>query len=65
MISPWIYVVMSIFLTMFYIFLLIATDGSALHVNSVCVLMTFILCAIVSTMFLIAIEGAINITYGT
>ena len=64
MISPWIYIAMSVALTIFYILLLIYTDGSTRHVNSVCVLMTFILCAIVSTMFLIAIDGAINIAYG-
>ncbi len=64
MISLWIYVAMTLLLTIGYILLLIYTDGSARHVNSVCFLMTLLMCACVSTMFLIALDGAIDLTYG-
>lgn len=65
MISPLAYVIMSIFLTIFYILLSIATDGSTRHINCICVLMTFLLCTIVSIMFLTAVGGAIDIANGS
>jgi hypothetical protein len=64
MFSPWVYIATTIALTIFYVFLLIATDGSTQHINRVCLLMTFLLCAVVSIMLLTAIGGAIDIAYG-
>ena len=64
MFSPWIYIATATALTIFYILLLIATDGSTRHINRVCVLITFLICAVVSIMLLTAIGGAIDIAYG-
>ncbi len=64
MISLWIYIVTSLALTAGYIFLIISIDGSTRLVNTGCVAMTFLMCALVSTMFLVAADGALHIMYG-
>ena len=64
MISLWIYVTMTLLLTIGYILLIIYVDGSIRHVTCKYILITFLLCAAVSTMFLTAIDCAIDISNG-
>ena len=64
MISLWVYAAMTILLTAGYALLVISASGSTHLITLPRVLVTFLLCAGVSTMFLIAIDGALSITYG-
>jgi hypothetical protein len=59
-----IYILMTVFLTLGYILLAIVASGSPTVITRTYIFRTLSLCAIVSAMFLIALEEAIDIANG-